>query len=520
MVGQSPEHQGTDSSGASRSLYTGIGLVEVPDPVTFWGVLLSCPGTPLRSRIERESGGGAHLLEHGDVDVAEHGPEEADHLASDGGGSDLIGLLDGEPVKEGEEAVLAFPGMANDVGILPLLATPERSSDGWPLSVGPGGLNEDVTHAGVAGLGDGAEPLTVSGGVLTGDEADVGHELARVLEAAQIAELGGEDHSGLGLEAAEAANAIDEGFVARREGESGDAVVELVSALELVLEQGEVFGEDDVILDGECAGGEDLTDPGEVAHGPVLALAEDEPAPAHELEDVVAGLDDLALEALAAADEVTDPLVGFGGDVDEHEALVAEVAGQLDGVTPVGLAMLAGPPRDQRGRGEMAFDAPLGEGALQDVAGTGGLIAGAHRALGLQALEVATQLTQVVAQAVDAHGLGIAVAEDGGGDGVLVDVQADPEVDGRWHGAGLLSVLRTRGPHVALVLPLTSDANPRFAGGQPFHRVYDARQTQPHPQERVQQEREGVRLRSAPLSEPPRTVAFDRVGRVDRRRRF
>ena len=28
------------------------------------------------------------------------------------------------------------------------------------------------------------------------------------------------------------------------------------------------------------------------------------------------------------------------------------------------------------------------------------------------------------------------------------------------------------GPHVALVLPLTSDANPRFAGGQPFHRVY------------------------------------------------
>ena len=33
------------------------------------------------------------------------------------------------------------------------------------------------------------------------------------------------------------------------------------------------------------------------------------------------------------------------------------------------------------------------------------------------------------------------------------------------------------------------------------------------------QERDGVRLRSAPLSEPPRNVAFVREGRLDRRRR-
>lgn len=48
---------------------------------------------------------------------------------------------------------------------------------------------------------------------------DVGHELAWVFETTQIAELGGQDHGGLGLEASEAADAINDGLVARREGE-------------------------------------------------------------------------------------------------------------------------------------------------------------------------------------------------------------------------------------------------------------------------------------------------------------
>jgi hypothetical protein len=59
-------------------------------------------------------------------------------------------------------------------------------------------------------------------------------------------------------------------------------------------------------------------------------------------------------------------------------------------------------------------------------------------ALGPQALEVAPDPLQVVGQAIDPQRLGITVAEDGGGDGVLVDLESDPEVEGRWHGAGLL----------------------------------------------------------------------------------
>ena len=102
------------------------------------------------------------------------------------------------------------------------------------------------------------------------------------------------------------------------------------------------------------------------------------------LDVVVAGLHDLALEGLSAADEVADLLVGLGRDVDEDEAIIAIIAGELDGVPAIGLVVVTGPAGDQGGRGQVADDTPLGEGALEDVTGAGGLVAGADGALGLQ----------------------------------------------------------------------------------------------------------------------------------------
>ncbi len=103
------------------------GLGEKPDPLTFRGVLLSCPGTPLDSCW---LGGGAHLrVELGDVDVTEHGPEEADHLTGDGGGGHPVGLLGGEAVEEGVEPILTRPGVANDVEVLTSTASPNGRSE-------------------------------------------------------------------------------------------------------------------------------------------------------------------------------------------------------------------------------------------------------------------------------------------------------------------------------------------------------------------------------------------------------
>jgi len=70
-------------------------------------------------------------------------------------------------------------------------------------------------------------------------------------------------------------------------------------------------------------------------------------------------------------------------------------------------------------------------GALEHVAGAVRLVTGAHGPPGLEPLEMAADLVEVVGKAVHMPGLGIAVPEHGGGDGLLVDVESDPEVGGR-----------------------------------------------------------------------------------------
>ena len=66
------------------------GLGRGPDPVTFLG---RSPVVPRDSSVlVVGSGRLVHLLEGGDIDLTQDGPEEADHLPSDGGGGDLVGL--------------------------------------------------------------------------------------------------------------------------------------------------------------------------------------------------------------------------------------------------------------------------------------------------------------------------------------------------------------------------------------------------------------------------------------------
>jgi hypothetical protein len=152
------------------------------------------------------------MLEGSDVEFGERGPEEPDHLAGDCRRGDLFRLLGSEAVKDLEETVLAFPGVGEDGRILALLAAPERGTDCGPSSVVPGGLNEHMANSSVAGLGDGSETSSITGRVLAGHEPEVGHELPRALEAADVAELGSEDHGRLSLEATEAHDAVDDGL--------------------------------------------------------------------------------------------------------------------------------------------------------------------------------------------------------------------------------------------------------------------------------------------------------------------
>lgn len=173
----------------------------------------------------------------------------------------------------------------------------------------------------------------------------------------------------------------------------------------------------------------------------------------------MAGLDDLALEGLAATDQVPDPLVLLGGNMDEDEAVVSEVPRDLDSIAAIGLAVLSGARRDQGGSGELAGEAPIGEGALKHIAGARCFIAGADGTLGTKAFEIPAELPVIVREPIDPRGLGIAVAKDGDRDGILVDIQADVESCG---GHGGWSPVRCGSkPQVALALAANRDANPR-----------------------------------------------------------
>jgi hypothetical protein len=82
----------------------------------------------------------------------------------------------------------------------------------------------------------------------------------------------------------------------------------------------------------------------------------------------------VGLEATEAADQVPHLFVGLGRDVDEGEATIPEVPGELDGVPAIGLSMFARPARDQGGSRQLTLDPPLGQRALEYVARPGGLV--------------------------------------------------------------------------------------------------------------------------------------------------
>ena len=137
---------------------------------------------------------GLRMLELGDVEIVEHGPQEADHLTCDGRGSDLFGLFGGESVADLVEPMLTLPGVSNHGRILVLLPAPEGGTCSGPAAIVPGGLDEHMTDPCVTGLGDGALSSSIARGVFAGHEAEVGHELTGALEATNVAEFGGEDH--------------------------------------------------------------------------------------------------------------------------------------------------------------------------------------------------------------------------------------------------------------------------------------------------------------------------------------
>ena len=97
-----------------------------------------------------------------DLEFTHHRPEEADELTSHGDDGDLRRFPVSDAVEELVESVLGLPGMSDHLGRLAPLSSLERLAHRRSVPIVPGGLDEGMAAAAVAGLGDGPSVLSFS----------------------------------------------------------------------------------------------------------------------------------------------------------------------------------------------------------------------------------------------------------------------------------------------------------------------------------------------------------------------
>ena len=130
--------------------------------------------------------------------------------------------------------------------------------------------------------------------------------------------------------------------------------------------------------------------------GPSAGCAEDEAPPGEELGDVVARPEDLALETLPAAHEITNSLFGRRRDPDRDELTGTVQSGQVDRIPPVMLPALTRTNRRERRRYHIAVVAPLGDLTVKYVTSSARFVAAPYLTAPAPAFEEALQLPMIV----------------------------------------------------------------------------------------------------------------------------
>ena len=138
-------------------------------------------------------------------------PAVGGELASDRDRDDPAGFVAGvfELAPAGVESALRAPGDVDDLGCLPALAALERFTDRGPAAVVVGRLDQQPPGVGGAGLGDRSQPPLRAGGVLGGDDPEVGGELVGMIEALPFADLGAQPERGQRVDPAQASEPGD-----------------------------------------------------------------------------------------------------------------------------------------------------------------------------------------------------------------------------------------------------------------------------------------------------------------------
>jgi hypothetical protein len=275
----------------------------------------------------------------------------------------------------------------------------------------------------VAGLGDGPSALGVAGGMLRRNKSKVGHEPRRVSKATDVVDLAQERQGSKRLDASEAA----EGLNLRSVGHGTSGLFEFgVEGADLLLEILEVFKVDregrlEMTLE-RCA---KLPKPEEMLLCPCgLRPVEDVAVVAQRAGDAVLGGSDLGVVTSPEPQESPQGLMFLCGDVNGGEVTATVELGKHDGVESIRLAVIAGSAGNQGRSNDVAVKTSNGERSLEDEPGTRSLVAGSDRGLLGQADKELTDLHQI-GRELENLGLIGAVSKDGGGDGLVVDIETD-----------------------------------------------------------------------------------------------
>ena len=309
---------------------------------------------------------------------------------------------------------------------LSLLATGEFLADFGRDGVVLGTFGQKPALMAVAATGDATQALVRAAGGLGGNQAQIGHELARVLEAVNIAQLTDSDHGSDQLETAEGHESLHRGFEPPvfQESEHGsfnalDSIMSGVDALEVFFENG---------LHGRVWQNQ-LAQVTHVRLTPIsFALVTEAVAQEKAFETMTATA--MVIDGIgASATEVANGLVGGFGDVDGGQFAGTQQTGQAAGIAFVGLERRTGLFGNEGRGGDQAGDFELFEPA-RDTEPTGtSFISGLQDGVGMGFADPVNSLFQglevIGDSAKDADLAGAARFGDGDDDGVLMDIKTE-----------------------------------------------------------------------------------------------
>src|SRR6202020_1755110 len=138
----------------------------------------------------------AMLADGPDLRLACNRPEKSRHLPRDCGRHDDLGLAcRREPAIAGTEPDLRFPGDVADDLWKSLEPVVQLTADAGLHSIGPSPFDQDTPCKRVTSLGDAAAADCCPARMLGRRQTKVGHHLARIVEADEIAHLGNDGDS-------------------------------------------------------------------------------------------------------------------------------------------------------------------------------------------------------------------------------------------------------------------------------------------------------------------------------------